>query len=712
MNNLKKYILPLFLILLGGMRLLYERFPGRLGFLHFLGGTYLGWIFWTLGIAGLLWLLLLHSHVSNPDKSLPNEDRTARSSKQNARSLFLDPRSLLLNYGIEALILLLTAASLSMLIRSGYYWDDALNSTAYLAEKKDTIPTLTHVLNFMRKYLELGRINILSFYYYFYFYIENVSLYKILIILTILADQLIFRNVLMEYGVSRGKARLGMLLIPLMLQTRVYQDPVSGFYSLMQVLTAEMLLCALFLHRWLEGGKRSCFVLSLGFFALGLLTYEVCFPFLAMICVLIWVQRRNFLRALRDSLLFIGLTLLMLAGVFVVRRLFVRDTYAGVAFSLDPQSVVRTALRQLAAGLPLSFYSAGYQAAVLGHSYPTATFMNYDFLSFLKSVRLTDILILFGCFYIIRRIPSCSTKRSASDDLHSSFFILHLPLLILGLSFAVLPMITVAMSERYQGQLMPGLGYLPVYMQYYGLAALAVWALTAIRPSAGKQAICLAAFSVILLLNLQNNRAVTEIMNRSFYDPRNAGEAALHGGILDFLPGEAKLVSVNDRRYLWEADWNNVGLYREFYGNNSRHIPETVGDTGLLTDAIAASRAAGMEPDPDGYLPIEPDNVWIIDYNGSADRGLTRLGHLIRAEIDPQTLEIRNAVTDQVLYFISGSYPEHDAVQYVTAGGSFRLIAVPEQLRIRQSRFGLLYQLPEDERILFAALALDPGVYR
>ena len=73
---------------------------------------------------------------------------------------------------------------------------------------------------------------------------------------------------------------------------------------------------------------------------------------------------------------------------------------------------------------------------------------------------------------------------------------------------------------------------------------------------------------------------------------------------------------------------------------------------------------------------------------------------------------IRNAVTDQVLYFISGSYPEHDAVQYVTAGGSFRQIAVPEQLRIRQSRFGLLYQLPEDERILFAALALDPGVYR
>ena len=60
-----------------------------------------------------------------------------------------------------------------------------------------------------------------------------------LIILSILADQLIFRKVLMEFGVPLSGARLGMLLIPLMLQTRAYQDPVSGFYSLMQVLTAH-----------------------------------------------------------------------------------------------------------------------------------------------------------------------------------------------------------------------------------------------------------------------------------------------------------------------------------------------------------------------------------------------------------------------------------------------------------------------------------------
>ena len=690
MKELSGKITPYLLLLLGVLRLLFERFPGRLNFLHIIGGAYLGWIFWIAGIAGLFWLILRHFSFHQP------ADPLREQPEMSALQRFFH------NYGIEALILLLTAASLSMLIRSGYYWDDAVNSTAYLAEKKDAIPTLTHMLEFMRKYLELGRINILSVYYYFYFYIENVSLYKALIILTILIDQLIFRKVLREYGVPLSGARLGMLLMPMMLQTRVYQDPVSGFYSLMQVLTAEMLLCALFLHRWLEQGKRSCFWLSLTAFAVGLLTYEVCFPFLAMICLLIWAQRKNFLRAVRDSLPFIGLTVLMLAGVFLVRRLFVHNTYAGVAFSLDPARILRAALTQLAAGLPLSFYSAGYPAAVLGHAYPTVTFMNYDFLSFLKAVRFSDILILLSALSIFKKISRSNYQLST----------INCQLFILGFSFTVLPMITVSMSQRYQGQLMPGLGYLPVYMQYYGIAVLILCLVLSVRSSVGKRALCLSAFSVILLLNLQNNRSVTEIMNRSFYEPRNAGEAALRGGILDFLPEDAVLISVNDRRYLWESNWDNTGLYPQFYGNYARHIPGTIGDTGLLESDIEAARTAGVMSDNDGFLKIEPENVWLIAYNGSSDRGFAKLGHLRSAEIDPAALDLRSAETDQVLYFISGKYPDHDSVQYVTAGGEFRRVDLPDQLRVRQSRSGLLFSLPETECILFSALSPDPAVYR
>ena len=713
--------LPFILILLGVLRLIWERFPAKFAFLRYLGGQYFGWIFWLLGITGVVWLLL--RALTTKQASLCEQT----SANDSPLRRFFE------KFGIELLILLLTAASLSMLIRSGYFWDDAVNSTAYLAQKKDSVSTMRHVLNFMGDYLRLGRINVLSIYYYFFFYIENVSVYKALIILSILANQLIFRKVLLEFDVPMKGARLGMLLVPLMLQTRAYQDSVSGFYSLMQVLTAEMLLCAMFLMRAQRSGKGRYLALSLLFFGIGLMTYEVCFPFLLMICLLIWVYRKNFVQAVRGSLPFVGLTLLMLAGVVFVRAHFVTETtYAGVAFSLKPERILRAFLTQLCAGLPLSFYSAGYQASVLDNAYPAASIMRYNFLSFLKAVRFSDVLIVLGFLWGIGKSSKFKVQSSIENEAHGDWHLLSqsrqkracpnvhrsntepsrsneqnaqlTELLVLGLSFAVLPTLTVAVSERYQGQLMPGLGYLPVYMQYYGVAALLLWFTLRLKASNGVRALCLSAFSLILLLNLQNNRAVTDIMNRSFYHPRNAGEAALHGGILDFLPEDAVLVSLNDRRYLWESDWNNRGLYEEFYGNHSRHLPAAVGDNRLLRDLVDELLLSGAELNDEGLLMLQPENIWVIDYSGGVDRGVARLGRLRYALVDPDLLVLRDVETDRVLYFLSGAFPEKTAVQYVGAYGDFHEIMPAEYLRVRTTETGILCRLPEDEEIIFASL--------
>ena len=705
----KKY-LPWVLILIGVLRLLWEHFPGRLAFLHVPGSDHFGWVFWLCGIFGIVWLLLRKLGIQCSEGG----DGQAVNSSLESGNFPL--RRFFEKYGIEILILFFTAASLSMLLRSGYYWDDALNSTVYLAQKKDAVSTFRHVLDFMAEYLHLGRINVLSIYYYFFFYIENVTVYKALIILSILANQLIFRKVLREFGVSLAGARMGMLLIPLMLQTRAYQDPVSGFYSLMQVLTAEMLLCAVFLNRWMKDGKGKNLGLSLLFFGMGLMTYEVCFPFLLMICALIWFHRGSFQRAVRDSLPFVGLTVLMLAAVFLVRRLFVTNTtYAGVAFSLDPQRILRAFLTQLCAGLPLSFYSAGYQASVLGNAYPAATIMNYDFSSFLRNVSLADVVLMLGFIVLIVKSSKCKIQSSNGPHVDSSDAAVQTAhqncaraasasLLILALSFAILPTITVAFSERYQGQLMPGLGYLPVYMQYYGVAMLLLWVMQRLERTVGLYAFGLSAFSLILLLNLQNNRAVTEILNRSFYEPRNAGEAALHGGILDFLPEDAALISVNDRRYLWEAGWNNSGVYTEFYGNNSRHLPAAVGDTRLLRHYVEDVLENGAEPDKEGWLVLQPDEIWLIEYSGDRAGGFARLGRLCYALVNVDTLELRNAETDHVLYFISGDYADKTAVQYTSAYGAFHQIAPSEELRVRQTNAGILFQLPEEQEIIFDSL--------
>ena len=679
---IEKY-LPWVLILAGGLRILSEVFPGRV---PLIGGATHGWLFWMLGLAGVLWLLA---------RGLPEEEPAAAAEK-DGRGL----AAFLRRYRVEGIILLLTAASLAMLIHSGYFWDDAINSTRYLAEKKDNIPLMSHVLSFIRTYLHLGRINLLSAYYYFFFYIENVSVYKGLIILMILANQLIFRKVLLEFGFSLGEARLGMLLLPILLQTRVYQDPVSGFYGLMQMVTAEMLLCAFFLSRWTRDGRTRNLVLSVLFFTMGLMTYEVCFPFIAMVFLLLWVRRKSFRQALRDVLPFIAVVLLTLAGVYWARATFVTKTYAGVRFSLDPQRILQAAWRQTAAAFPLSYYSAGYLAPVQGNVYLAAEFMNYDFLSFLKALHLSDLVILAAAFWCIAQ-----AARFPKGDRSASL----MEWLVLGFSFALLPVVTVALSDRYQGQLVPGLGYLPVYMEYYGIAVLILCLVHALSARSGQsrgfRSLGLSFFTLVLLLNLQNNRAVTDIMNRTFYYPRNAGEAALHGGILDFMPEDAMLVSDNDRRYIWEANWTNRGLYTQFYGNNSKHLPSAVGDTKLLKPLIEEA-----VPDENGWVTLTPDDVWLIAYNGDSEHGMTRLGHVRSLSINVKTLVIREAETDSVLCFISGNYPLQSGVQYTRADGTLLRPGKEGLSRVRVTPKGILWALPEDEVILFESLAFDPSV--
>ncbi len=669
----RKLILPMLMILAGALGCLPARIAARLPLLGRLSGGTFTWLLWVAGLGGVI--LLFAKNVTD--------------SEENGTGF-------LRRYGVDLLILLLTAACLAMLVPSGYYWDDAVNSTKYLAEKNDSLSTLSHVFKFMGSYLRLGRVNVLSFWYYFFFYIEDPAVYKALIILFILANQLIFRQTLLEFGLPLRYARAGMLILPLLLQTRVYQDPVSGFYGLMQVVTAEMLLTALFTLRWCRSGKRQHLALSLLFFGIGLFTYEVCYPFIAMLCLLILSRRGKFLKALKSSLPYLVLTLAALIAVFAVRNSSLHDNqYVGVSFSLDPALIARAALCQISAGLPLSFYSAGNQGAVLGNVYPAASFMNYTLAAFLGSVGIRDLVILLGfllCFALIRREKAVFADWYQSRDL-----------LILGFCFALLPSLTIALSNRYQGQLIPGLGYLPVYMQYFGIACLILWLALKLNRFAAARTLGAAAYCVILLLNLQNNRAVTDIMDRAFYYPREAGEAALHGGILDFVPQDALLISGNSRTYLWEADWNNAGLYEEFYGNNSRHMPAAVGDYSLLREAL---EDAG-EPDAAGMVTLEPDNIYLIAYDGGPDGGYAKLGRIVRASVNAETLETSNVTVDQALFFSSGNYPESVGVRYTGVDGVYRAMSGADLRRIRVTEGGVLYELDPAEQVYFDSLTVS-----
>ena len=624
-----------------------QRFSHRLGISpeQLISLQRFNWVFGILLIGGILWIL----------KDFPRYD-------------FLKSKK------IEIGILLLTAFSLSMLIDSGYFWDDSVNLTKYLYEKYDGIPLWKNVLHFIKLYLELGRINILSFYYYFFFYIENVHVYKALIIILILADQCIFKWFLKKVGFSEKWARIGMLLIPLLLQTRTYQDPVNGFYGLMQVITAELLLsCGLFIQ-WIRTEQKRNLVWSLCFFAIGLLTYEVSFPFVAMFFLLACAYEKTFLKAVRRTLPFAAVTAAALAAWFFVKMNIGNTAYAGVAFSLDFGKIVRAFRYQLTAALPLSFYTAAYESFGMGRLYPAAELMNYSVSGFLKDIQTLDWLLLIFSVWIIREI---SRKGADSEEKTSAF-----PILAAGVSFWVLPTLTIAISERYQGQLLPGLGYLPVYIEYFGIAILLLFLLYYCESRSGVlfRIFGIAAFCIILLLNLQNNRAVTEVMNRAFEDPRRAGTAALKGGILDFLPDDARLLTANDGTYIWEKDWNDRGLYHEFYRIYSGKD-------------LNVTRLEN---------PVAGD--YIFAYTGDHNNGIAKLGRV-------QAVTDESIITDSVIYFLSGKYAAENSIAYSSENGDFHIIRARDHAFVRRSGQGALCRLEPSERVVFESVLLDQNVY-
>lgn len=587
------------------------------------------------------------------------------------------------NWGIELVILAITALSLRMLVPSGYYWDDALNSTQYLFERQDGIPLIQNLLSFMGKYLALGRINVLSAYYYFLFYIPNVAVYKALIIALVLGCQLVARIVLTFFTGSRSFGQFTMLLIPLLIQLRAYQDPVSGFYGLMQVLLITILLIAYFFMRYLRSGEKRNLILSLLAYLVGCMIYEVVFPFGLLIPLLCWAEGVSPKRSIRTTLPFLLICMILLGAILILRmNLPTAEVYEGVRFKLQLSAILRTYGTQLLAALPLSYYTFTHQLSALEQVKLADGFFHQTSGEILRGIEAADFLLMlpliFSAVLIFQRWYAENGIGVWRNKLRSA--------LVLGLCLFLLPAVTIAFSTRYQGQLVPGLGYLPVFISLFGVAillALPVGFVLRQRKTA-LQGFLLALIAVVFLVTTQHNRLVTQWMDRVFYYPRQTGEQSLESGLFDFLPENAAVISMNPSWYMWEADWGPPHLYGEF---DTIHSGRDFLHGGLLA-AGSGDLAAGLKAQPDRPL-------YLFSYQGSQSGGVAVLGKVTAAANEA------NLVTDEVLYFLRGEDFRNKSVIYITDEGEPKTIDAETAYPIRVSEYGTLCQLNPQEVIRF-----------
>jgi hypothetical protein len=104
------------------------------------------------------------------------------------------------------------------------------------------------------------------------------------------------------------------------------------------------------------------------------------------------------------------------------------------------------------------------------------------------------------------------------------------------------PALLIGISARYQKELFWGIGHIPVYLEYFGIALLGTGLVTVLIAGMRKKKLqrllagfCSLMLAGVLLLQMQDNRAVIEVMNQVYLYSRQLFEDSMEAGAFDEL---------------------------------------------------------------------------------------------------------------------------------------------------------------------------------
>jgi hypothetical protein len=198
----------------------------------------------------------------------------------------------------------------------------------------------------------------------------------------------------------------------------------------------------------------------------------------------------------------------------------------------------------------------------------------------------------------------------------------------------LLPASLIAVSQKYQQELRWGEGYLPVYVQYFGVILVALgllmrWRGGVIFSPSGRhwRSVACAVLASCLLVNIHDNRLVVEQANIELHYRRSALVEALSRGILAEVPEGATLViadrySYNPRPGVtsplrgWSRAfrWKNAALVLQFSGKRLRVVEEEA-----VTSKLPAADA--------------PKETFLLEIRSYPDQLKEKRGYVVLSEV-------------------------------------------------------------------------------
>ncbi|MGH7683287.1 MAG: hypothetical protein ACREMT_02985, partial [Vulcanimicrobiaceae bacterium] len=285
----------------------------------------------------------------------------------------------------------------------------------------------------------------------------NVVAYKWLLVAATVASLELFRRCVAAYS-NVQFANLAALLVVIFFQERGYHDSILAYNGMVQTVALAVFGSLLTFRRALLRNDAGTMAAAAGLFLIAALTYEDAYCLCLLFPLAAFATGKSFRDAFRLAIPFFAIAGGLVAFDVVLRSLAHLSTNDGYAMDFSVASVARTAAVQIIAAMPLSYWFI--DPLVIFRLRPSF---------FLETPGSLPPALVFPLFGV--------TAWFAAERLRSSGRVLGW--LLCGLLLLVIPALPIALMVKYQHELRLGLGYLPVFLESFGVA-LAIAALVSV----------------------------------------------------------------------------------------------------------------------------------------------------------------------------------------------------------------------------------------
>ncbi len=534
----------------------------------------------------------------------------SRIDRRRDRKTFIIP----ILYIASSLFVLIT---LFMVYKIPYNGDDMINSLTDGGLMYSNRNVWDHTFSLMRQWMDSGRFYPLAFYSYAMFTAcSSLFLYRTFQIVLVFACVLSAAFFIHRLSGSHRLAIVAILITPVFFQFRYYQDPIIAYHGMLQFVALYLLWAGSFAVIGYSSGKYRYHFIGAVLFACAMMTYEISYAFLLAFLVLPFFYMRG-KKAVLSTLPYVGVTAIILTTTLILRAIAPNPTYAGISFSFDAYGLIKAFLSQISAAIPMSYYLLA-----------TPTFLIYGFKAFVRSITPGDICLALALFAGLAFVLAGDGKDKPDKKI-----------LWTGLMFWILPATILSLSARYQTEISPGVGYLPVFVQYFGGVMIAVYLLRLLlsRVNQPKNMRILAfvfafCFSIGFLMNQVNNRTVGQV----FYNQNTQAlsQYALESELLSSVDeGDSFLLLSGG----YGMDFEPTSFVYK-YSDGLRIIPKKIAD--LHADAFGASGEVG------GLLT--PTNLWVYQAFGDLQDGAVQIAKVNEITYDPSTMIVERILVSEI----------------------------------------------------------------